>query len=277
MAVLVVRSPPEGVYGTAMMNGGSALSRKRKNNQPAAASRRFSDRDGGENEPDHHPHHHLALSLSISPAPQDQRQSELLSAKSLSPQPGKLAVPPRRRRAAPRGRGGRPPPQTPGGGGESIPAPFPWATTRRATVHSMGHLLANRIESIAGEVQCRRCERVFEIEYDLRQKFLEVGAFIAENKGAMHDRAPQEWMSPALPRCASCGQENAARPVISGKDGINWLFLLLGQMLGCCTLEQLKYFCEHTGNHRTGAKDRVLYYTYLGLCKQLDPTGPFDP
>ncbi|KAL3722520.1 hypothetical protein ACJRO7_034832 [Eucalyptus globulus] len=260
-----------------MMNGDSEFNRKRKNNQ--LANRRLPDLDG-EDEPDRH-HHHLALSLSICPAPQDQQQSEHLSAKSLSSQPGKLAVPPRRRRAAPRGRGGRVPPPSGGGdggdGGESIPAPFPWATTRRATVHSMSHLLANRIDSIAGEVQCRRCERVFEIEYDLRQKFLEVGAFIAENKGAMHDRAPQEWMSPVLPRCGSCGQDNAARPVIVGKDGINWLFLLLGQMLGCCTLEQLKYFCEHTGNHRTGAKDRVLYYTYLGLCKQLDPTGPFDP
>ncbi|KAL1809528.1 hypothetical protein ACET3Z_026518 [Daucus carota] len=29
------------------------------------------------------------------------------------------------------------------------------------------------------------------------------------------------------------------------------------QMLGCCTVEQLKYFCKHTKNHRTGAKDRV--------------------
>ncbi|XP_030522839.1 uncharacterized protein LOC115735626 [Rhodamnia argentea] len=255
------------------MNSDSEFNRKRKNNQ--LASRRFPDLDG-ENEPDHH---HLALSLSICPAPQDPRQSELLSAKSLSSQPRKLVVPPRRRRAAPRGRGGRhpPPPDGGGDGGECIPAPFPWATTRRATVQSMGHLLANRIESIAGVVQCRRCERVFEIEYDLRQKFLEVGAFIVENKGIMHDRAPEEWTSPVLPRCGSCGQENAARPVIVGRDGINWLFLLLGQMLGCCTLEQLKYFCEHTGNHRTGAKDRLLYYTYLGLCKQLDPTGPFDP
>ncbi|WOH09609.1 hypothetical protein DCAR_0729067 [Daucus carota subsp. sativus] len=47
------------------------------------------------------------------------------------------------------------------------------------------------------------------------------------------------------------------------------------QMLGCCTVEQLKYFCKHTKNHRTGAKDRVLYLTYLAICKQLDPKGPF--
>ncbi|KAF9684343.1 hypothetical protein SADUNF_Sadunf04G0108500 [Salix dunnii] len=46
--------------------------------------------------------------------------------------------------------------------------------------------------------------------------------------------------------------------------------------IGCCTLDQLKYFCKHTKNHRIGAKDRVLFLAYLGLCKQLNPNGPFD-
>ncbi|THG02676.1 hypothetical protein TEA_012074 [Camellia sinensis var. sinensis] len=113
---------------------------------------------------------------------------------------------------------------------DTVPAPFPWATSHLATVHSLNYLLSRQIYSITGEVQCKFCE-----------------------------------------------QENNAKPVISEKKkSINWLFLLLGQMIGCCTLEQLKYFCKHTKNHRTGAKDRVLYLTYLGLCKQLDPNGPFD-
>ncbi|XP_010030668.2 uncharacterized protein LOC104420542 [Eucalyptus grandis] len=163
------------------------------------------------------------------------------------------------------------------GKSETVPVPFPWATNRRATVHSMNYLLSNRIFTITGEVQCKKCEKVFEIEYDLRGKFLEVGNFIAQNKATMHDRAPHEWMSPVLPKCRFCNQENSAKPVISAKKKkINWLFLLLGQTLGCLTLKQLKYFCAHTKIHRTGAKDRILYYTYLGLCKQLDPTGPFD-
>lgn len=130
---------------------------------------------------------------------------------------------------------------------------------------------------ITGAVQCKRCEHQFEIDYDLKKKFREVGSFIAENKDAMHDRAPSVWMNPVLPTCQFCQQENCVKPIIADKKKyINWLFLLLGQMLGCCTLEQLKYFCKHTKNHRTGAKDRVLYLTYLGLCKQLDPNGPFD-
>lgn len=184
--------------------------------------------------------------------------------------------------AAPRGgssgRVRRNPSQSPHGGkSATVPAPFPWATNQRATVNSLGDLLSKQIFTISGDVQCKKCEKKYQMEFDLKQKFLEVWTFIAENKGNMHDRAPPVWINPNLPGCSFCKQENCVKPIISDKKkSINWLFLLLGQMLGCCTLEQLKYFCKHTRNHRTGAKDRVLYLTYLGLCKQLDPSGPFD-
>lgn len=163
------------------------------------------------------------------------------------------------------------------GKSDTIPPPFPWATNRRATVHTLDYLLSKQLFTISGDVQCKRCERKYQLEYDLREKFLEIGTYIAENKAAMHDRAPDIWMNPLLPTCQFCKQENSVKPIISEeKSSINWLFLLLGKMLGCCTLDDLKYFCEHTKNHRTGAKDRVLYLTYLTLCKQLDPNGPFD-
>ncbi|KAL8096982.1 uncharacterized protein LOC141684509 [Apium graveolens] len=173
----------------------------------------------------------------------------------------------------------RNPTQAPRDGSKSqnIPQPYPWATTKRATVHSLSYLDSKEITKISGEVQCKRCERQFQIEFNLHEKFIEIGSFMAKNKSTMHDRAPATLMNPVLPTCKYCNQENSVKPVISEKKKtINWLFLLLGQMLGCCTLEQLKYFCKHTKNHRTGAKDRVLYLTYLALCKQLDPTGPFD-
>ncbi|GMI80059.1 hypothetical protein HRI_001675200 [Hibiscus trionum] len=158
---------------------------------------------------------------------------------------------------------------------KTIPRPFPWATTQHATVHSLDYLLSHNITTISGEVQCKRCDKVYTIKYDLLQKFREVSDFIKEHKFALHDRAPPVWMNPNLPGCESCG--SCVRPVVvEDKSSINWLFLLLGQMLGCCKLSELQYFCEHTKNHKTGAKDRVLYLTYLGLCKQLDPTGPFD-
>ncbi|KAJ8763523.1 hypothetical protein K2173_002406 [Erythroxylum novogranatense] len=159
---------------------------------------------------------------------------------------------------------------------ESVPVLYPWATDKRATVHSLEYLRSKQIRTISGLVQCKKCDRQFEIEYNLEEKFAEMGSFIAQYKNTMHDRAPSAWLNPVLPQCTYCNLENAARPVITDKKAINWLFLLLGQMLGCCTLEQLKYFCKYTKNHRTGAKDRVLYLTYLGLCKQLDPDGPFD-
>ena len=163
------------------------------------------------------------------------------------------------------------------GKGETVPVLYPWAMNRRAMVHNLDYLLSRRIETITGLVQCKRCEKQYELGFDLRAKFVEIGAFISQNKSFMHDRAPSDWMNPVLPRCQFCDQENSVKPVIANKKHkINWLFLLLGQMLGCCTLDQLKYFCKHTKNHRTGAKDRVLYLAYLGMCKQLDPNGPFD-
>ncbi|GMJ03062.1 hypothetical protein HRI_003975400 [Hibiscus trionum] len=157
---------------------------------------------------------------------------------------------------------------------ETVPQPFPWSTTQRATVHGLDYLLSHNITTISGQVHCKKCDKIYTIEYDLQQKFREISDFIRENKFCLHDRAPREWMSPTLPICESCG--SSVKPVVRKKKSINWLFLLLGKMLGCCKLSELKYFCKHTKNHKTGAKDRVLYLTYMGLCKQLDPTGPFD-
>jgi hypothetical protein len=137
-------------------------------------------------------------------------------------------------------------------------------------------MLSNGMKKISGKVQCKKCDQKYEIEYDLEQKFVEVASYVSQHKSAMHDRAPTVWMTPTLPDCKLCGQNNCVKPETDKKRKINWLFLLLGQMLGMCKLSELKYFCKHTANHRTGAKDRVLYLTYLGLLKQLDPNGPFD-
>ncbi|KAE8702208.1 Detected protein of unknown function [Hibiscus syriacus] len=141
------------------------------------------------------------------------------------------------------------------GKSETIEPPYPWATNHRATVHDLQHLLSNGIRTITGDVKCKRCERQYQMEFDLIEKFTEIGGYIARNKHSMHDRAPPVWRNPVLPKCRFCGQENSAKPVISAKKkAINWLFLLLGQMIGCCTLEHLKYFCKHTNLHRTAAK-----------------------
>ncbi|XP_060206942.1 uncharacterized protein LOC132634848 [Lycium barbarum] len=160
---------------------------------------------------------------------------------------------------------------------DTVSPPYPWATNKRAIVHSLNVLYSNQIFTIKGDVQCKRCEKKYEMEFNLREKFEQIGTFIALNKASMHDRAPDIWMNPIFPTCKFCKQENSVKPIIATKKKeINWLFLLLGQFLGCCTLEQLKYFCKHNKNHRTGAKDRVLYLTYLTLCRQLDSSGPFD-
>ncbi|XP_010527372.1 PREDICTED: uncharacterized protein LOC104804728 [Tarenaya hassleriana] len=159
----------------------------------------------------------------------------------------------------------------------TVPPPYPWATNQRGRIHSLEYLESKQITAITGDVQCKHCEKIWQISYDLKEKFAEVEKFIEENKESLRERAPTIWMNPVAMRCEFCEREKGVKPVISDrKRKINWLFLLLGRNLGYCTLEQLKYFCKHSNNHRTGAKDRVLYLTYLGLCKMLKPCDLFD-
>ncbi|KAL6277827.1 hypothetical protein ACE6H2_021428 [Prunus campanulata] len=67
---------------------------------------------------------------------------------------------------------------------------------------------------------------------------MEIASFLSEHKRTMHDKAPAVWMNPALPNC--CGFEERS---------INGLFLLLGQMHGCCKLFELKYFRKSYRTH----------------------------
>ncbi|AES81664.1 hydroxyproline-rich glycoprotein family protein [Medicago truncatula] len=154
---------------------------------------------------------------------------------------------------------------------ETINPPFPWATCKRAKVYTIHQLLSEGFNTIGGTVQCKQCGFQRVLQFDLKEKFDEVVEFIEKNKYNMHDRAPKAWMNPVLPKCDKCGQENAMNPIITKKRTINWLFLLLGQMIGCCKLQHLKYFCKHTNNLRISAKDRLIYLTYVDLCKQLQP------
>lgn len=155
---------------------------------------------------------------------------------------------------------------------DTIPPPFPWATNKRGWIQSLENLASKQITTITGEVQCKHCEKVYQVSYNLREKFSEVENIFVMGKWIMRERAPAIWTNPEPARCDLCGRDKAVKPVIAErKCQINWLFLLLGQTLGFCTLEQLKNFCKHSKSHRTGAKNRVLYLTYLGLCKMLEP------
>ncbi|KAK7351840.1 hypothetical protein VNO77_11572 [Canavalia gladiata] len=159
------------------------------------------------------------------------------------------------------------------GKSETIPPPFPWATDRRASIHSYKYLVENNILTITGNVYCKSCTKKYEMGFNLSEKLTDLCIFIRNNHETMHDRAPKVWRDPVFPNCEYCGHENSVRPSLADtkKKEINWLFLLLGQMIGCCTLEQLKYFCKYSFSHRTAAKDRLLYSTYMDLCKQLIP------
>ncbi|XP_056690597.1 uncharacterized protein [Spinacia oleracea] len=72
--------------------------------------------------------------------------------------------------------------------GETIRPPFPWAKDRRAKVHSMNYLVANRINTISGEVKCNKCEQVSTLNFNLREKFQEVDNFMQTEEHDMHNR-----------------------------------------------------------------------------------------
>ncbi|GJX69091.1 hypothetical protein Tco_0304818 [Tanacetum coccineum] len=96
--------------------------------------------------------------------------------------------------------------------------------------------------------------------YDLKSKFLEVAKYVAENKYKLRERAPLSWTSPTLPNCKFCNQENCMKPVMAKKKKeINWLFLLLGQMLGKCR-KKLAYL-----GRDTGCVDVMIILSYLDL------------
>ncbi|KAM6574385.1 hypothetical protein CsatA_022712 [Cannabis sativa] len=159
---------------------------------------------------------------------------------------------------------------------------YPWAKVQPGKVHSLEYLLANRIFDIKGQLKCTDCKYEYEMRLDLVREFNKVRRFIEMNKDNMYDRAPAIWKHPPYPTCPMCKHENSAKPVLTDDHlktdcyNFNWLFLLLTQFLGSCTLSHLKVYCMYNEIHRTGAKDRVLYLAYLNLCKQLDPSGPFD-
>ncbi|CAK9238220.1 unnamed protein product [Sphagnum jensenii] len=158
--------------------------------------------------------------------------------------------------------------------GLQIQPPFPWSTEYRAKNYSLEWILHLGITSIRGEVQCKRCDGMTTVEVSLEATFAQLDRYFMENKHSLHDRAPKHWMVPRLLDCTLCHQSDCVKPIVAEKKReINWLFLLLTQTLGLCTLDQLKFFCKHNDKHRTGAKDRVLYSTYGGLLKQLNPAA----
>ncbi|KAI4349257.1 hypothetical protein L6164_009869 [Bauhinia variegata] len=160
-----------------------------------------------------------------------------------------------------------------------IDPPYQWATRRRAQVQSLDELLSKGMHLITGQVKCKYCNKVFDMEFNLQSKFLDVAQYIRSNKGDMQGLAPSVWVNPVLPSCQECHLEDCAKPVFHEKKrNINWLFLLLGQMLGCCKRGHLRYFIRHAMglSYRFASKERSLYVTYMRLCKQLHPSGPFD-
>ncbi|KAI3829979.1 hypothetical protein L1987_04111 [Smallanthus sonchifolius] len=97
-----------------------------------------------------------------------------------------------------------------------IKPPFPWATDRRAKVHSLNYLTTDQhIKTISGDVECKRCQKQYQIEFNLEEKFNEISDYVETHMYEFRDRAPPEWMNPTLPKCKFCDQENSVKPVVT--------------------------------------------------------------
>ncbi|KAI3910955.1 hypothetical protein MKW92_024103 [Papaver armeniacum] len=120
-------------------------------------------------------------------------------------------------------------------------------TNQIANIHTLDYLLSRNIKHISGDVQCKKCNNVLNIEFDLEAKFMEILQYIV------------------LPSCGNNSQANSLKPLLNQKKKeINWLFLFLGQMIGCCSLARLKYYYH------------LFFLSYLGICHHLQPADlPF--
>ena len=65
---------------------------------------------------------------------------------------------------------------------------YPWATNCRATVQRIGYLLAEEIIEISGTVQCKLCEKQYEMGYDVRVEFPKILKYVTEIKSWMEDQ-----------------------------------------------------------------------------------------
>ena len=65
---------------------------------------------------------------------------------------------------------------------------YPWATNSCATVQRIGYLLAEEIIEISGTVQCKLCEKQYEMGYDVRVEFPKILKYVTEIKSGMEDQ-----------------------------------------------------------------------------------------
>ncbi|XP_026446795.1 uncharacterized protein LOC113347366 [Papaver somniferum] len=99
-----------------------------------------------------------------------------------------------------------------------IVPPYEWATNQRANIHTLDYLLSRNMKRILGDVQCKKCSNVFNIEFDLEAKFMEISQYIAVHKESLRDRAPEHWMNSKLPSCGSCSQANSLKPLLNQRN-----------------------------------------------------------
>ncbi|KAM6574386.1 hypothetical protein CsatA_022713 [Cannabis sativa] len=164
---------------------------------------------------------------------------------------------------------------------------YPWARAQPCKVYSFNYLMTNKIMVIKGRVECNICRREFVKELDLQDEFHNIGmGLIREMTRNMKENRSGHRDGAVVPRpyatlgCKVCGHKDSVRPIVLDDNDIddfydiNWLFLMLSQLLGWCTCVQLMHFCSTNKipySNKT-YKDRLLFLTYMDLWRQF--SGP---
>lgn len=160
------------------------------------------------------------------------------------------------------------------------PPPFPWAANTTGTkICTLEYILYTlHIDSVSADFKCMICGDVEKVEYNLAHKYMQVSDYIHRKGTKMGGIASNSWQFPTRPQCKNCNNKRRCLEEVIKKDNnsINWLFLFVGKLIGCCKVQQLKEFCEQNEIECSGTKPRLVYLTYLGLCKQLDPQASYD-
>ncbi|XP_021849478.1 uncharacterized protein [Spinacia oleracea] len=167
---------------------------------------------------------------------------------------------------------------------------YPHAKPEPAKIHSLNYLLQNHILIVSKDFKCgnSECNQMYKVTYDIQTKFQELVEFIRteKDKSLNGGVAPEKWLTPTttLPECSNCRRKCDVDSLLGSDDRvsesayhkIDWLFLLLGRLLGVCEWNQLNYFCinnniDRSVNGMVASTSQLLYRVYFDLCRQLQP------
>ncbi|KAK1583437.1 hypothetical protein Q3G72_023773 [Acer saccharum] len=152
---------------------------------------------------------------------------------------------------------------------------FAWATARNSLVQTLDYLEAHNLETIQGRLICDGCRQITVMETNVRQHVDEIQNYIVQNDIDLQGLAPLPWFQPNPPVCQLCNCSYLKPVLPPDMAHINWLFLFCENLIGFCSVKQLRFFLRENGKlDNRKSKQRLVYCMFREIARQLRPTGP---